>query len=198
MKGKSIGLMIFRLLVAGAFVAFVGCETVSDDDLGGGQDENPNGGAASGDASPGGGGGSDAISLSGVVWLDQDVSGWSRTATLNASVSGGAIQLNYDKANVWPTARTRASDGGPLVGNCWVFVNVGGTWHAATFDWMRSGQTAKAVSSVRGTGGHIPHAPLSSWTPSSGQTYGFMVTTPARGGERTINERSNVSMVTWP
>lgn len=194
MKKKTIGIVICRrFLLVAVLLTFVGCETNPNN----GGHVNGNG-AENGYDAPADGGGTDGISLSGVVWLDADVSGWSRTATLNASVSGGAIRLNYDKANVWPTARTRASDGGPLVGNCWVFVRVNGTWHAATFDWMRTGQTSKAVDSVRGTGGHIPHSPLSTWTPQSGETYGFMVTTPARSAERTINERSNVSMVTWP
>lgn len=138
------------------------------------------------------------IDFSSVVWLSANISGWAQTATLQASVSGGTLRLNYDKAREWPTARTRASDGGPLNGNCWIFVNVNGVWHASTFDWMRSGQTSKPVNSVRGTGGHIPRAPLNTFTPRSGETYGFMVSTPARGAERTINERSNVSMVVWP
>lgn len=144
------------------------------------------------------GGSSDSINLSNVVWLDADVSGWSSTATLNATVSGDTLFLDYDKADVWPTAQTRATNGGPLNANCWVFVNVDGTWYAGTFDWMRTGGTTRQISAVRGSGGHIPYEPLNRWSPRSGETYGFMVSTPARTAERTINERSNVSMVTWP
>ncbi len=140
----------------------------------------------------------DEIPLEGVVWLDTNISGWAQTSTLNARVSGATLELKHTQADQWPTASTRASDGGPLNGNVWILVNVGGTWHAATWDWMRSGQTSKGTASVRGTGGHISRAPLNSFTPKSGETYGFMVSTPARGGERTINERSNVSAVTWP
>ncbi len=141
---------------------------------------------------------SDGIDLSKVVWLDTDISGWASTATLNASTSGDTLILDYDKANVWPTAQTRARNGGPLNATAWVFVNIDGTWHAATFEWMHRGGTTRHFSSVRGTGGHIQHAPLNRWRPVSGETYGFMVTTPARTADRTINERSNVSMVTWP
>ncbi len=201
---KSIGSITLKSVLLLCLLAVLGCETANDISV----DASPDNGTTSVDengnetandgGTGGGGGGSDAISLSGVVWLDTNVSGWSRTATLNASVGGGMINLPYDKARVWPTTRTRASDGGPLNGNCWVFVQVNGTWHAATFDWMRTGQTAKSAASVRGTGGHIPRAPLNTWTPRSGETYGFMVSTPARTADRTINERSNVSMVTWP
>ncbi len=140
----------------------------------------------------------DGIDLSNVVWLDADVSGWARTASLNASVSGDTLILDYDKASVWPTASTRARSGGPLNAAAWVIVNIDGTWYAATFEWMRTGGTTRQLDSVRGSGGHIPHAPLNRWRPVSGETYGFMVTTPARTADRTINERSNVSMVTWP
>ncbi|MCC5850694.1 MAG: hypothetical protein JJU29_21615 [Verrucomicrobia bacterium] len=149
-------------------------------------------------AQSGGGNAADEIPLNGVVWLDTDISGWAQTSTLNARVNGATLQLNHTQARQWPTARTRASDGGPLNGNVWILVNVNGTWHAATWDWMRSGQTSKGTASVRGTGGHISRAPLNTFTPRSGETYGFMVSTPARGAERTINERSNVSLVTWP
>lgn len=143
------------------------------------------------------GGGND-IDPSTVIFQDEDVSGWAQTATLNAGVSGGTAILNYDKARVWPTANTRANDGGPLNANCWVVVNVGGQWYAATFDWLRTGQTSKAASAVTGANGHIVGAPLNSWRPSSGERIGFMVTTPARGGERTLNERSNISEAIWP
>lgn len=148
-------------------------------------------------SSPSSSSASDEINLSEVVWLDANVSSWNQTATLNAGLSGGTIRLDYDKASVWPNAKTKASNGESLVGNCWVFVNLDGTWYAATWDWMRPGQTSKSKSAVRGTGGHIRQAPLNTWTPRAGETYGFMVSTPARSSERTINERSNVTMVTW-
>lgn len=144
------------------------------------------------------GSGADEINASSVVWLDADVSGWAQTATLNAGVSAGIVRLAYDKARVWPTTSTRASDGGPLIGNCWVIVNQGGTWYGATWDWMRPGQQAKARGALTGRNGHIQRAPLNSWSPSSGEQIGLMVSTPGRTGERTINERSNIDLVTVP
>ncbi|MCC5843636.1 MAG: hypothetical protein JJU05_05230 [Verrucomicrobia bacterium] len=152
----------------------------------GGQDTSP---PAATEGSP--------IDLGSVVWLDANVSGWAQTSNLRASLSGNSLRLDHNQASQWPNTRTTASNGGALNGNCWVLVNVGGTWYAATFDWMRTGQTSKSKNSVRGTGGHIRQPPLNNWTPTPGETYGFMVTTPARTSERTINERSNVSMVTW-
>jgi hypothetical protein len=41
-------------------------------------------------------------------------------------------------------------------------------------------------------------APLSSWTPKSGEQIGLMVSTPARLGVPAGRERTNVVRVTWP
>ncbi len=139
----------------------------------------------------------DAISLDGVVWLDPDISSWPRTASLNAFIANGVLKLQNDKVDTWPGS-IEARGGGAINGVAWVFVNVNGTWHAATWEWLRKGQHEKLVQWVKGTEGHIHHPPLSTWVPRSGETYGFMVSTPARGGVRTINERSNVSLVRWP
>ncbi len=132
-----------------------------------------------------------------VTWLHHDISAWPVTASLEASIEPALIRLSYDKARAWPVAKTKASDGGDLVGNCWVLIEQDGQWYAVAWDWMRHGQTAKPRSSLRGSDNHMPGA-LSSFSPQSGARYGFVVSTPARGQERTSNERSNVSWVTWP
>lgn len=138
------------------------------------------------------------LSASDVIWLDADVSGWPQTAKLTASIKGGTLILDSDKARVWPAAVARAKDGSPLYGNCWLIAKVDGTWYGATFDWMKVGATTRPTSAVRGTGGHVTRAPLNTYVPRSGERIGFMVSTPARTGERTVNERSNISWLTWP
>ena len=125
-----------------------------------------------------------------VRFLGTDVSNWAVTANLDASVSGGKVTLNYNKARVWP-----AVDG--VNANPWVIVNVNGQWYAGTFEWLRHGQTAKPMSVLSG-GGHIKVAPLSRWRPRSGERIGLMVSGLARTSMRNVKERSNVVMVTWP
>ena len=139
----------------------------------------------------------DAINPADITWYAApDAGSWPITAKLDASVDSRYVHLRYDKANVWPVGQTKASDGGPLVGNCWVIVKINGTWHAGPFDWMRPGQQLKEKHAVAG-GTHLPYRPFAGWTPTPGETYGFMTSTFARGPERTLNERSNITEATW-
>ena len=126
----------------------------------------------------------------GVVWLHTDVSSWAVTSPLSVSFGNGLIRLDYDKANVWPP------NGEGLNGNPWIFVFQDGTWYAATWEWLRFGQTAKSMSSVAGD--HIKKAPLQNFHPVSGQVYGFMVSGLARDAQRNVHERTPVVMVQWP
>ena len=144
-----------------------------------------------GGGTPTGGGTSGEITGS-IKWLGMDVSGWAQTASLNASVGGGTINMPYNKARVWPTV-----DG--VNANCWAIANIGGQWYAATFEYLRPGQTSKPVGVLDGSkGDHFKVSPMSSWRPRSGERFGLMVSGLARGGLRNVKERSNISMVTWP
>ena len=139
--------------------------------------------------------GSLPVSLSQVVWLHTDVSDWRQTATLSdVYVQGDLIFLEYDKANSWPAINF---NGGMVNANPWIFVQQGGTWYAATWEWLRPGQTAKSTRAVRGD--HINASPLSNFVPRSGTQYGFMVSGLARTSDHhNVAERSNVVMMTWP
>ena len=128
----------------------------------------------------------------GTKFLHADVSSWPVTASLSASVSGSTINMPYSKSKVWP-----ANDG--VNANPWVFANVGGQWYAATFEWLRYGQTSKPKGVLDGSmGDHIKVSPLSGWEPTSGERIGFMVSGLARSGVRNVKERSNISWVVWP
>jgi len=132
-----------------------------------------------------------------IKWLNPvgDISGWAQTATLQAHVGGGSINMHYDKSRVWP-----ARDG--VNATPWAIVNVNGQWYAATFEYLRVGQMAKPMGVLSQTGGmgdHFKVPPLSSWRPRSGERFGLMVSGLARGTSlRNVQERSNICMVTWP
>lgn len=130
----------------------------------------------------------DAIDPSTIHYLSANVSSWPVTSSLKVSL-GSTVTLAYDKANVWP-----AVDG--VNANPWIIVNVNGKWTAATFEWFRKGQTSKPSSVVAGD--HIKKSPLNNFRPVSGETYGWMVTSLARDAKRTVNERTNIVLATWP
>ena len=135
-----------------------------------------------------------SFNLGSVGWLHTNVSGWPETASLRSvSIRGDQITLNYNKANSWPGV---SHAGANVNANPWIFVNRGGRWYGATWEWFRVGQTSKSISSVRGN--HIKKSPLSSFAPQSGETYGFMVSGLARDKKRNVQERSNVVMMRWP
>jgi hypothetical protein len=143
--------------------------------------------------SSGSGGGSTAgsIDLNAVKWLHTDVSDWAETSRItNVSIGNPPICIEHTKAGRWP-----ARNG--LEGNPWIFVQLNGRWHAATYEWLASGQTCKGIHAGN-IGSHIGVPPLASWRPRSGELVGLMVSARARAGGDTVSERSNVVMVRWP
>ena len=120
---------------------------------------------------------------------------WKQTAKMTASIGGGLISFPYDKAKVWP-----AADG--VNANPWVIVKwTDGKWYAATFEWLRSGQTSKpmwVLDKSTGKGDHIKKSPLNKWTPKSGERFYVMVSGLARSSVRNVQERSNPVQVVWP
>lgn len=130
--------------------------------------------------------------LRGVVWLHQDVSNWAETAKLNTIIHSNAVEVDYDKSNVWKGVNTA---GAFVNANPWIFVYKDGVWYAGTWEWLRYGQTVKSKSAVAGD--HIKASPLHDFNPIIGETYGFMVSGLARSAIRNVKERSNVVMVTW-
>ena len=138
------------------------------------------------------------FTLDQVVWLHKDISGWPITSVLGeVTVGGGKICIPYDKADVWPEVYP---DEDAVVGNPWVFMEKDGTWYAATWEWLRPGQTCKNQAAVAGD--HIKKSPFdaaSGWKPTSGQTLYFMVSGLARlDGITNVSERTNIVKFVWP
>jgi hypothetical protein len=112
----------------------------------------------------------------------------------DVEIGSNTITIDHTKSGQWPTFNY---NGVQIEGNPWIFVNRGGQWYGATYEWLRSGQTEKGVSASE-IGNNIKREPLASWQPRPGEQVGFMVSTPARDDNRTINERSNVVLTEWP
>lgn len=158
---------------------------------------------ASGEASSTG----DAIglpfTLDEVIWLYPDITDWPETVTLSSiTLEGEFLCLNHDIASqepAWPIVLSFGTT--EVVGNAWVFIEQGGQWYAATWEWLRPpGQTCKYASAVEG--GHIkvdPFGENSGWVPTSGQSYYFMVSGLIRNPSYSnVLERSNIVEYVWP
>ena len=127
------------------------------------------------------------------MWLHHDVSGWPEASTLHTvTLSSDQICLDYDAADVWPVVDI----GVDVVANPWILLEHEGTWYAATWEWLRPGQTCKSLAAVDGS--HIKQPPLQDWSPKSGEHYWFMVSGLARSSERNAEERTNLVEVVWP
>jgi hypothetical protein len=129
-----------------------------------------------------------------VTWLGENVSGWRETSTItNVSVSDSQICISHTKSGKWPVAIGAE-------GNPWIFAKINGRVYGATYEWLRSGQVCKGVTRSGSTsvGRHTKVEPLQSWVPARGETIGLMVSTHARSGVRTVNERSNIVVTRWP
>ena len=92
--------------------------------------------------------GADQLDLSQVVWLHENVSGWPQTSTITGtSIGDPPISIEHTKSGLWP--RDDFSTSGVIVdSNAWVFANIDGTWHAATWEWFKPGQTSKNLGAV--------------------------------------------------
>ena len=141
----------------------------------------------------------DELDLSEVVWLHHNFSDWPQTSTITSTTIGAPpICIDHTKVGQWPSGDFSGS-GAIVDSNPWVFANIGGTWYAATWEWVRVGTTCKSLG-ASDFKTHVNGAsPLNTWTPQSGEQIGLMISTPARfGPEGSVNERSNVVLRTWP
>ncbi|MFQ5744227.1 MAG: PKD domain-containing protein [Acidobacteriota bacterium] len=143
------------------------------------------------------GGGIDELDPKSVIWLDTNITKWSITSTITkVDISSSQICISHTKSGQWPVSTT-ALEGASLEGNPWVIAKIGGQWYGATYEWLKPGQTCKGIAG-KDFVDQINIPPMSSWTPKSGDQVGFVVTTIARLGKRTSDERTQIVLVVWP
>jgi hypothetical protein len=161
---------------------------------------NPNGPAA-------GGGVNDVppLDLVGVVWLDQDVSGWTEGVNMSAVTfpqTSVCLHHNLDGLD-WSTAFVNDE----VVANAWVFLEHDGQWHASIWHWLKaepSPQECMARSDLNGGAinipplNQLPFDPPDFWIPQSGELLYYMVSGFAREGLVNVEQRSNIVGAYWP
>lgn len=92
----------------------------------------------------------------------------------------------YDRACPWTDLHKGA------IGNNWLFLKIGDVWHGGPGDWLRKGENYKNFSDVKfELDGEVVR-------PTSGQEFGFMLSTPARGNVRTTGARTQIKLCVAP
>ncbi|MDE3153497.1 MAG: hypothetical protein KGN76_00220 [Acidobacteriota bacterium] len=137
-----------------------------------------------------------------VYVLGPNISSWPQTSTItNAYADGSQLCIYHTKLGVWPTTPYPYDPSATIEGNQWVFAKINGTWYGGASDWYRPGQACKGVT-AQSIGGDAFYAwePLKSWVPHSGEVFGVADTTPARAwpSTKTLDERTDVKLLTWP
>ena len=130
-----------------------------------------------------------------LIWLDVNVSNWTKTAKCNCNVAGNAVSLDSDKKNIWPSAST--VDGG-CNANAWIIFDYNTKTYAATWEWLKKGQSIKKLTGKLGT--YIKKNPPipASYHPKSNDKIGLFVSGLCRGSSSSVKERSNVTWIKWP
>jgi hypothetical protein len=146
-----------------------------------------------------------AIDLSKVMYLmSPNVSTWPPTGVLEIvdqdgnPAQGGYMCMKFTDPG-WPDVPFFGDPTFGVFANQWYFANIGGTWYGGAGEWLYRGVgTCKGGQSTTGIGpdsGFGP--PFSSWVPKAGELVGFMVSSVARRGLRSVDQRTNVVVQGW-
>ena len=135
---------------------------------------------------------------------DRGIHGWPVTATLvEVLVFPGLIDFPCYQDPTWPEYQT-GTGSIPIVGNVWFMAKLAGQWHAGTVDWLKPRQHSKTldvpeehVDTAHALPTFIKEGPLGSYVPTEGDECGLFVSSVARNGHQTVNERSNVILFSW-
>ena len=148
---------------------------------------------------------SQAIDLSKVVYLKSpNVSAWPETGTLTiveqdgSAAAGGPMCMSFTDPG-WPDVPFFGDPKFGVFANQWYFANIGGIWYGGAGEWLyrgvgscKAGQGTKSIGPDSGFG-----PPFSTWVPKPGELVGFMVSSVARAGMRSVDERTNVIVQPW-
>lgn len=144
-----------------------------------------------------------AIDLTKAEFLaSPNVSGWAETGVLELVEQDGAppgpLCMRFTDPG-WPDAPFFGDPNFGVYANMWFFARINGTWYGGAGEWLYRGSgSCKAGQGTRTMGpdsGFGP--PVSTWAPRVGELVGWMVTTAARRGHRTIDQRTNIIVQPW-
>lgn len=141
----------------------------------------------------------DVFDLKSAILLpnNANVRSWKVTSRVVATISGRVIHVPHTMHSIWPAEPGQHDK--PSYGNAWVVFRFEGKWYTGSWEWLsRVGAgTAKEVTADN-IGGHVKFGIGPRWRPTPGEVSYMFVTTLARLGMRSIDERSNIVKVVWP
>jgi hypothetical protein len=155
---------------------------------------------------PPGPAGGDEIDPRSITWLSPastDVGDWRITsAVTGVDQHGDTICVYHTKSGQWPLADVfHDGNGANIEGNIMIVAEVNGRWYGAGFDWLGEGRTCKHAPANEYGRDQVRVWPMdASWPgPRPGDRVGYLVSTPSsdRIPVRTVNERSNIVVITY-
>jgi hypothetical protein len=154
-----------------------------------------------------GSGAADQIDPRSITWLSpavtEDIAWWPVTSHVTEVVQyGDTICVNHTKAGQWPlTDVFQDGNGANIEGRILIVAEFNGRWYGAGFDWLKEGRTCKQMPADEYGRDQVRIWPMdASWPgPRPGDRVGYLVSTPSsdRIGNRTINQRSNIVVITY-
>lgn len=149
-----------------------------------------------------------AIDLTKVVYLKApNISSWKRTGFLFPVEQDGATGDMCTRFTDpgWPDVifPYLGPDDDPNFGvyaNQWYFAKIGGTWYGGAGEWIyraalsvcKGGQLTNNIGPDSGFG-----EPFKSWRPAVGELVGYAITSIARNGYRSVDQRTQVLVQPW-
>lgn len=135
-----------------------------------------------------------------------EVASWPQTAKIDVveqdgnPAAGGPMCIAFTLSTYWPSTPYFGDPSVPIYANQWYFANIGGQWYGGPGEYLRSDRasfckTGQGTNAIGPDGGWT--GPMATWVPKVGELVGYMISTPARAGFRTINERSDVVLQPW-
>jgi hypothetical protein len=146
------------------------------------------------------------IISSAIAGAPQDIASWPQTATINVveqdgnASTGGLMCISFTISDNWPSIPYFGDPTVPIYANQWYFAHINGQWYGGPGEYLRADRpsfckTGQGTNSIGPDGGWTQ--PMASWAPQAGELVGYMISTPARAGMRSINERSNIVVQPW-
>jgi len=135
--------------------------------------------------------------------VTEEIAWWPVTSNVTEVVQyGDTICVNHTKAGQWPlTDVFQDGNGANIEGRILIVAEFNGRWYGGGFDWLKEGRTCKQMPAIEYGRDQVRIWPMdASWPgPRPGDRVGFLVSTPSsdRIGNRTVNERSNIVVITY-